>query len=180
MDTSAIERFVGVDVSQTGDHRLIQERRFDRSLGRRQPLSESIRREFPRERLWSQPGKGRIEVSFSYKRKATKLARVAVEQAAPVIQREADARVRIFRGGRRDIQIARHAPMDRQDIAPVEEDEQELAPATNASDCLPRDALRELPRVHIANSARPGYMRGDDAASNQLRLKLPRDKFNLG
>ncbi len=59
VDAGTPERLVGIDVPDAGERSLVEDRRLDRSLPGREPLTQHLRGEAGLQRLWADT---RIEV----------------------------------------------------------------------------------------------------------------------
>ena len=86
MDTGTPQRFVGIDVPDTGKPALVEQGRLDRGAATGEVLGETLRREGPRKRLPSHtPAEVRAEVFLFDELPGSKPADVPVHDVRPVV-----------------------------------------------------------------------------------------------
>src|SRR5579859_3673710 len=142
MNASAEERFVGVDIAETGDAGLVKEQRFDLAGAPGEQRRERCGGELIAERLQAEAAERGGKFAEGIEGDAAKLARVGKDEATPVIEQEDDAIIGIgdigpgtlIRCGGKEEEIASHAPMNQQSLIATERDEQEFSAAIHAQD----------------------------------------------
>lgn len=161
MDARLEEHFVGIDVAETPEESLIQQKRFDTRVPAAQSFDEVEQRDA--ERIGTECGDTRGQGIGILD--AAELSGVVVEQSAVV---EVKDSVGVSRARGIDEEFSRHAEMNDED-AEVEFDDDEFAVAADVTD----GAVGELERegVAVAGGDESGVEFGglDDAAGEVRR-----------
>src|SRR6516165_9104587 len=119
MNPGAEERLVGIDIAQAHDHRLVEQRRFDRPAGATQARVKFRGGEFIFQWLGAEAGEKITQFILRDKQDAPKLARVAEDERAPIVEAEDNACPGVALLWRQEDQVARHAPVDDERSATV-------------------------------------------------------------
>ena len=191
MEPSPPQRFVGVDVSDPGQERLIEEQRLEASLPSSQTTAEVAERERVGERFGTDPGEHRrtAEVFDELARDGiaavqpdlAELADVPEMDLAAVGELEHQPNVGILgRAGRDHEQLAGHLQVDRQrGVARQLHDELLGAPA-HGQDLAAGDAGVEPDGILRSERAGPVGPCAGDRRADQSRSQVARDGLDLG
>jgi len=139
MDAGGKQRFIGIDVPNASDKRLIEKQRLDMSTAPVKALKELRKSNGQRIRSDARKRTGHLREEFD----APELANIVIEQGALVQMKNG---TRVLAGSGIDEQLARHPKMDEEN-ATVEFEKDLFAMAAdtlNQSTCYTRDCGGEI------------------------------------
>src|SRR5690625_314544 len=173
----AIKSFAGIDVTEAGDHSLIQQRSLDRALATLQRRRQSGTIEGIAERLRAQPLQILAGLQFAGRKDihVAETASVIEAHLSSLLGAQHDMVMR--QEGRRVRRIdkqhpAGHAEVHQQDITAVQEHQEILCPAVDALDSPPLQPKNEIERQGKAQ-VRPKLPDLKQAPAFQYRLQPP-------
>jgi hypothetical protein len=173
------QRFVGVDVADARDERLVEEERLQSPLPRPKAAAERADRQLVRQRLW--PYRGERVVGRDVEPDPAELANVPKADLAAILEREDKADVRVVWPSLwHDEELTGHLQVDRQERSAGKVDHELLAAPADGLDPAAGHTVGERLQTEVAERPSPARLGIDDRRANDEPAQVAGNGFDLG
>jgi hypothetical protein len=177
------ESLVDVDVAQSRDGALIEERSLDRRAAAFEPLTEAARGERALERLDAEaPVEVRLELAGLQQLPRAEASNVAIAEVRAVVESDNSASMRVV--GELSLRsvpkTSRHPKVNQQSAPRVEPQDQILAATLERRHSFALELSGDSERLEGPHEARVVDLDAIEAPAHEVRLELLPDRLDLG
>jgi hypothetical protein len=179
-----VQDLVGIDVADTGDHMLIEQQRFQRSLRRPDCRTQVHRLEWVGDRINPEPrefGKLDVDVAWIKYDDFTECAWVHEPGLVSIVQVHDDMRVgRTFGSLGREQHLPTHSEMDHHRITGVEREQQVFAASIDPLDDGVGEASDQRTSGSPTNHTFTPYLDINDPSTSEMAVQSSPNGLDLG